>query len=61
VRIGDINGCRVAVWGLAFKPNTDDLREAPSRTLLTNLSLRRGGDRDSVRPARHRNCPARLQ
>lgn len=36
-RFGDLRGCHFALWGLAFKPNTDDMREAPSRTLLADL------------------------
>ena len=37
----DLQGRRIAVWGLAFKPNTDDMRAAPSRNLITAL-LRAG-------------------
>ena len=40
-RLGeDLSGRRFALWGLAFKPNTDDMREAPSRRVIADLLAR---------------------
>jgi UDPglucose 6-dehydrogenase len=33
----DMRGLRIGVWGIAFKPNTDDIREAPALTLIGEL------------------------
>ena len=33
----DLRGRRFALWGLSFKPNTDDMREAPSRSVIADL------------------------
>jgi UDPglucose 6-dehydrogenase len=45
----DFTGLKFAVWGLAFKPNTDDMREAPSRVIIQEL-LNRGAQVSAFDP-----------
>lgn len=45
----DFSGLKFAVWGLAFKPNTDDMREAPSRVIIQEL-LKRGASVSAFDP-----------
>ena len=45
----DLNGKKIAVWGLSFKPNTDDMREAPSIDLINSI-LQAGGEVNAYDP-----------
>ena len=55
-RLGeDLSGMTIALWGLAFKPNTDDMREAPSRVLIADL-LARGARVRAYDPAATREA-----
>ncbi|MEM6260058.1 MAG: UDP-glucose/GDP-mannose dehydrogenase family protein [Planctomycetota bacterium] len=52
---GGLSGKKVAVWGIAFKPGTDDIREAPSLTLM-NAILERGASVVAHDPVAHETC-----
>ncbi|MCC5830447.1 MAG: UDP-glucose/GDP-mannose dehydrogenase family protein [Phycisphaeraceae bacterium] len=52
---GDLAGRRVAIWGIAFKPGTDDVREAPSITLMRRL-IDRGAKVVAHDPVAHETC-----
>jgi UDPglucose 6-dehydrogenase len=56
----DIKGKHFAVWGLAFKPNTDDMREAPSLIIIRQL-LRAGATVTAYDPAANESAKFHLK
>jgi UDPglucose 6-dehydrogenase len=56
---GEMSGARIAVWGLAFKPNTDDMRESPSLSLIDSV-LAAGGKIVAHDPAAMEEAHRRL-
>jgi len=52
---GDLAGRKFAVWGIAFKPGTDDIRQAPSITLMEQL-LDKGAAVVAHDPVAHETC-----
>jgi len=55
---GDITGKKIAMWGLSFKPETDDIREAPALVLI-DLVRKAGGVVSAYDPAGMNECRKR--
>ncbi|MFO7791012.1 MAG: UDP-glucose/GDP-mannose dehydrogenase family protein [Bacteroidales bacterium] len=56
---GDLNGKHFAMWGLAFKPNTDDMREAPALKLI-DLFTKAGATITAYDPVAMEECKRRV-
>lgn len=57
--VEDLSGKKIALWGLAFKPETDDMREAPSLVLIEKL-LAAGASVCAYDPIAIRECKRRI-
>lgn len=56
---GDLKGKKIAIWGLSFKPNTDDMREAPSLVIIEKL-LSEGVNVVAYDPVAAEECHRRI-
>ena len=62
---GELSGKRIAMWGLAFKPNTDDMREAPA-VVVANALIEAGAsvvafDPEAMEECKHRHLGDRIE
>jgi len=57
--LGELKGCRIALWGVAFKPETDDMRCAPALVVIENL-VKAGAEVVVYDPVAMDECRRRL-
>ncbi len=57
---GSVRGKRIAIWGVTFKPNTDDMREAPSLVIVPTL-VEKGAHVTAYDPQGRRNAESMLE